>query len=299
MEMERIYVLDKNEILPIEEVHYTMLFKLFKKMVSGETMERGFCLFEVMEARGKVCFKLREHLERLFSNLKDCRIKIPFTYSIDELSFLIANTLENARLKESILRFDIILGEEGAEEPIFILIKIRPKKEKRPLALKTFKFSRTMPNLKVSGDYVHAQIQKRNFPNYDDILYLQSNGFGDFCFSETSRGNFFIAEKFNDSKCILYSAKSEVVLGGVTRQTLLEIIDYDKFALGNGLTYHCIDYIKEAFVTASSQRIVPVKQIDDHLLDVGEDGKGGPITRKLSVLFDAYVDEWYKKHGAK
>lgn len=296
--MEKIYLVGKNGIFPIAEVDNISM--LFKKIVSGETMERGFGPFEVMEARGKVCFKLDEHLKRLFANLKTCQIKIP--YGLNELSLFIADALENAGLKESILRLDVILGEEGEEEPFFILIKIRPKKEKKPLALKTFEFSRTMPNLKVSGGYVYAQIMKRLFPDYDDVLYAMWKERG-YYFTETSRGNFFAIFWFDTAvsasgKHIVYGAESSSILEGITRQTLLEADS--KFSgefifRDQRINYDDLKFVREAFVAASSNRIIPVRKIDDYVLDAGDDGQGGPITRHLSALFNTYVDEWYRK----
>lgn len=300
--MEKIYILKKEYgILPIEEIHYTLLFKLFEKVIFGETMERGFCLFEVMEARGVVCFKLAEHLKRLFANLNYCRINIP--YGVDEISLFVADALKNAGLEESILRLDVILGEEGTE-PLFLLIKIRSKKEKKPLALKTFEFSRTQPDLKVSGGYVYAQIAKRLFPDYDDILYTAQDKRG-YYFTETSRGNFFVTFWFDSisqmsSKYIIYGAKSSNILGGITRQTLLEKDSgfSREFIFRDGkILYDDLKFAKEAFIASSSNRITPVKKIDSHVLDIGDDGQGGPVTRRLSVLFNAYVDEYYKKNG--
>ncbi|MBI2628130.1 MAG: aminotransferase class IV [Candidatus Niyogibacteria bacterium] len=297
--MEKIYMISQNEVLPIEEADICVgnrnIFSLFKKIVSGETMERGFSPFEVMEARGSVCFKLAEHLERLFYSVKFCRIKIP--YSIDELSLFIAKALESAGLKESILRLDVILGEEGAAEPLIFLIKIRLKKEKKPLALKTFEFSRIMPNLKVSGGYVYAQIEKRSSPDYDDILYFTPKQYGHF-FTETSRGNFFaIFWSGISNKYYVHGAKSSSILQGITYRTLLKIDSIsDKFIFtNNGIHLDGLKFIKEAFITSSSNRIIPIRKIDEHFLDIGTDGKGGPITSRLSELFDAYVDDYYQQ----
>lgn len=298
--MEKIYLVGENGIFPLEEV--CDLNSLFKKIVSGETMERGFGPFEVMEARGAVCFKLDEHLKRLFANLNYCRINIP--YDFDKLSFFIANALEKAGLKESILRLDVLLEEENNEPPYFLL-KVRTKKEKKPLALKTFEFSRIMPDLKVSGGYVYAQIMKRLFPGYDDILYMARNERGCY-FTETSRGNFFVTLWFDSissvgSKDVIYEVKSSSILGGITRQTLLE--EHSKFSAefifkNKEINLDELKFIKEAFVTSSSNRIIPVKKIDDHILDIGDDGQGGPVSRRLSGLFDAYVDEYYRKNSA-
>ena len=288
--MEKIYLVGKNGIFPIAEA--ANIDELFKKIVSGETMERGFGTFEVMVARGIVCFKLNEHLERLLFSLKDCRIKIP--YSIKELSLFIANALKNAGLEESIVRLDVILGEEDKEEPLFLLIKVRSKKPKKPLALKTYKFSRTMPDLKVSGGYVYAQIRKRMFPDYDDILYVARNEYGNYYFTETSRGNFFVVDKFNTDK--LYGAtKNENILNGVTRQTLLKLLEESSVELAGSLFAYNLENIKEAFVTSTTQGVVPVRKIDNVFLDVGEDGKGGFFTRRLSNLFDIYIHDWFRR----
>jgi branched-chain amino acid aminotransferase len=49
---------------------------------------------------------------------------------------------------------------------------------------------------------------------------------------------------------------------------------------------------QEAFITSSSRGIVPVIQIDD--VTIGQ-GIPGPITKKLSAIYDVYVTKKAEK----
>ena len=79
----------------------------------------------------------------------------------------------------------------------------------------------------------------------------------------------------------------ENILPGITRDTVIEI------ARGRGLevkylplSLNQLETITEAFITSSSRGVVPVIQINQ--VTIGE-GRPGPITRQLSVSYDAQV----------
>ena len=85
---------------------------------------------------------------------------------------------------------------------------------------------------------------------------------------------------------MLCTAQRDILLG-VTRRTVIRV------ARGMGLEVRYLplrqdqlEVAREAFITSSSRGIVPVVRIDN--VTVGE-GRVGPITRKLSAAYEAYV----------
>lgn len=97
------------------------------------------------------------------------------------------------------------------------------------------------------------------------------------------------------------SAPREVILGtalhdillGVTRQTIIELAQ----GLGLEVNYQPlrVDQIRdihETFISSSSRGIVPVVQIDEVTIGAGEPG---PVTKRLSKAYRAYVQEKAEK----
>jgi branched-chain amino acid aminotransferase len=76
------------------------------------------------------------------------------------------------------------------------------------------------------------------------------------------------------------------VLKGITRQVVLEIAE-DVFEVVEGpIHYHDLGAIDEAFLTSTTKELLPIVQIDEHVIGTG---KPGPQTERLADLFRTYV----------
>lgn len=85
---------------------------------------------------------------------------------------------------------------------------------------------------------------------------------------------------------VLYTAQRDVLLG-VTRRNVIRVAHKLKIEMRyEPLKVNRISAVNEAFITSSSRGIVPVVQIDDVV--IGE-GRLGPVTKQLSVAYEAYV----------
>jgi len=98
--------------------------------------------------------------------------------------------------------------------------------------------------------------------------------------TEGTRANFFI---LRDNRLITPQTD---VLGGITRDVVLEIAGDDFEVVEAPLFYADLATCDEAFLTSSTKEILPVTQIDD--ITIGQ-GQPGPNTRKLIELFSAYI----------
>ncbi len=76
------------------------------------------------------------------------------------------------------------------------------------------------------------------------------------------------------------------VLGGITRDVVLEIAGDDFEVVEAPLFYADLATCDEAFLTSSTKEVLPVTQVDD--ITIGQ-GWPGPHTGKLIELFRAYV----------
>ncbi|HET9914612.1 MAG TPA: aminotransferase class IV [Anaerolineales bacterium] len=93
-------------------------------------------------------------------------------------------------------------------------------------------------------------------------------------------------------EAVLYTAQDGVLLG-ITRQIIIEIAQNNRLEVKyQPLKRDQLAAAQEAFITSSSRGIVPVIQIDD--VTIGQ-GIPGPITKKLSAIYDVYVTKKAEK----
>jgi branched-subunit amino acid aminotransferase/4-amino-4-deoxychorismate lyase len=311
----KIYIVGDKQILTLkeyEEEHGSLAHRL----IVGESMRRGVLPFDFMEARGHVCFKGDEHLKRFYGGLEKCKINIPA--QADQLNSFIGEALDDAGFAESFLRVSVIMGDEGDSEPFLTTIEIDPRFSTRPLFLATYPYLRQHPEIKIGGDYYISQIAKRELTEEwkrspDEVLYHQPGVIhqNNRIITEGSRCD-FLAVKYGGGKNYLYGAlPSKKILNGITRQTLLDILQRNKAKipfdpeLCGELPLAEIGNIDEAMVMSTTKRITPVARIDGHILIESLTGKpneyakgdrsGGPVTAFFSKLFNEYVEEYYSK----
>jgi D-alanine transaminase/branched-chain amino acid aminotransferase len=79
----------------------------------------------------------------------------------------------------------------------------------------------------------------------------------------------------------------EGILKGINRKHVLELAGNHFKVEERDLFIDELQTAKEAFITGTTKKVMPVVQIDD--LVIG-DGKPGEITRKLQKLYDEYMD---------
>jgi branched-subunit amino acid aminotransferase/4-amino-4-deoxychorismate lyase len=82
------------------------------------------------------------------------------------------------------------------------------------------------------------------------------------------------------------------ILKGITRKHTLEIArDVGGIELSD-ITIEEVQNAKEVFLTSSSQRIMPVVQVDDFMIG---NGKPGIVTVELSKLLQAHIEKLMEK----
>jgi branched-subunit amino acid aminotransferase/4-amino-4-deoxychorismate lyase len=108
---------------------------------------------------------------------------------------------------------------------------------------------------------------------------------------EGMTSNFFYAGR-NAIAPYLGTAQDEILLG-VTRQIIIEIAQNNRLEVKyQPLKRDQLATASEAFITSSSRGVVPVIQIDQ--VTIGQ-GTPGPITKKLSAIYDIYVTKKAEK----
>jgi branched-subunit amino acid aminotransferase/4-amino-4-deoxychorismate lyase len=116
---------------------------------------------------------------------------------------------------------------------------------------------------------------KRKFQAYD-LLYYHS----DYGVTESPRANLFTVIKGT------VVTPSDHILKGITRSVILNLAK-DHYAVEERpLSLDELRAADEAFLCSTSKRIIPVTQLDEHVIG---SGKLGIVTLQLMELFDNYT----------
>lgn len=225
------------------------------------SFQRGYGIFDFFRLGGHSPLFLDDHLSRFYSSAKGMHLAIP--YSKAEMKAFIETLIEKNNLPDTGIRLSLTGGcsEDGftLAKPNFLMSQhsfFPPTHEQRKTGIKLFthNFQRQLPHIK-SIDYLMAiwlqplRLEKKA----DDILYHQNN-----IITECPRSNFFIVTTENQ-----IITPAENILKGITRQKAIDIAKKNYEVVERNVSMEEIATAKEAFITSTTKRILPVRQIDD------------------------------------
>lgn len=260
------------------------------------TLHYGWGVFEGIRAyttdRGPAVYKLDEHVARLF---RSARIYPP----LDQIPW------SPAEVRDAVLA---TIRENGHDacyvRPLIYLgygeMGLNPLPSEPHLAIATWEWGaylgeealvngvRVMvssyrrigkntipPASKTTGQYINSSLAKVEALNagYDEAIMLSEDGF----LAEGTGENLFIVR---DGQ-ILTPPLSDGPLGGVTRQSVMQIAD------DLGIPLHETSLVRsdlftadEAFLTGTAAEITPVREVDGRVI-----GTRGPVTEQVQSTF--------------
>lgn len=265
--------------------------------VLTHTLHYGLGVFEGIRCYkrgdGSVIFRLKEHVDRLFSSAHICHMKIPFTK--EEIQEAIKETVRINKLEECYIRpiAYIGYGEMGLfvkNNPIAVAIAAWPwgtylgeEGIKKGIRVKVSSINRhhvniSMTRAKVCGYYVNSQLAKREVvtDGYDEALMLDTDGY----VAEGPGENIFIVRNN-----VLKTTPLTSILEGITRDSIMQLAKEKGIQVAEARFTRDELYIAdEAFFTGTAAEITPIREIDNRQIGAG---KPGPITTTLqSAFFD-------------
>jgi branched-chain amino acid aminotransferase len=245
-----------NKIQPIEAAGVP---------VTDLLVQRGYGIFDFLRvAKDKPLF-IEDHLDRFFHSAKVMRLNIPQTR--DDIKSIVKTLIQKNNLAYSGIRMLIAGGDapDGytIENPHLIIIQAPLAEPSQVLPtsgikLATYNYQRQIPEVKTTDYLMAIWLQPwMKQQGAEDILY-HHNG----VVSECPRSNFFLVTKDN----VLVTAQQNM-LKGVTRKNIIEVCTQ------NNIPFQVRDVnisefatAKEAFITSSTKRIIPVEQIDEFVI---------------------------------
>ncbi len=255
----------------------------------------GDGIFEGIRVYSGCVYRLRQHLERLWSSAKYIRLQIPM--SMDEMTEAIKETVKANNLRDAYIRLvvtrgtgDLGLDPRNCPKPtVFIIaasITMYPQSDYdnglEIITVPTNRMNMTAFNARVkSCNYLNNIMAKMEgqLANVREVLMLNGDGY----VVECSGDNVFLVKDG-----VIYTPP--IYLGplrGITRDAIIDI------ATAEGITVKEEPFTRfevydadEMFLTGTAAEAIPVVKVDGRVIG---SGKPGTITRKLIEKFHENV----------
>ncbi|HSA83494.1 MAG TPA: aminotransferase class IV [Patescibacteria group bacterium] len=265
------YFSKNGQILPIEQA-VVPLFNI--------EFSYGFGVYENIKVRNGIAYFTKQHSERLLHSAEV--IGLEHQFSSDQIEQYLKELLEKLELTtDGSCNIKIVLI--GGREPQLFILALAPFFPDRKLysegtKVMTIEYERFLPQAKTLNmlpSYLHYKKAKE--AGCYDALLISNTGM----IIEGTRTNFF-AIKGRE----LFTPPAEDVLEGVTRQTVIATAKKHDFIVHEvAFPLAQIGEYEGAFLTSTSSKIVPIRQIDELILQIPEH------LRELMHAYDTFLKE--------
>ncbi len=253
----------------------------------------GMGLFETMRSYEGVVFRLGDHVERLFCSA--AALGINNSYDKKFITEAVYQTLKANKLRDGRLRLTLTSGAMGESEEqrrsslVITATKIQPYppeyyKKGVLVVLCPFRQNTTEPTCgHKTTNYLSRMMaleDARRKRATEALWFTVDNRLAEGCIS-----NVFLVK---DST--LYTpALNTPVLGGIARKTVCELAEVNSIKLAEkDLTIDDLLGAEEVFLTNVIMKVLPIITIEKHSVGAG---KVGPMVRRMSGLFDRYIEQ--------
>lgn len=258
--------------------------------ISDLSVQRGFGVFDFFRTCNHIPLFLDDYLDRFYNSAEQLRLEVPCGRK--DLKKVIFEMIDKNKIATSGFKLILTGGYslDGFEPgmPNFIITQ-QPveitSQEKFEMGIKIIlhEYLRDLASVK-SINYLMAIYLRDKLVshNADDVLYYKDDQVFEF-----PRSNVFVVTK--DGKVI---TPGENVLHGITRKKVLEIAGKKFKTEERVVTIDDLKNAVEVFLTSTTKRLLPVLQINGHVVG---DGKPGKITRELYTAFRKLENEYCKR----
>lgn len=259
--------------------------------VSDLALLRAYGVFDFFRLVELKPVFFEDHIERFFNSADVLRLKCPvgrkkLKSMILEIIFI--NKIENSGIRIVLSGGESPNGYAIGSPTLFVINEpISPLPEnhfKDGIKLISHEYMRDIPEVKtinyLMGIYKMPEIQAKGAL---DLLFHWNSKI-----SELTRSNFFMIDQ-NDT----IVTPGDGVLKGINRKHALEIASKKFKVEDRDLFMKELMTAKEAFITGTTKKIMPVCQVDDQIIGTGVPG---PVTSELQQMFEEHIDAYLKKN---
>jgi len=238
--------------------------------ISDLAIQRGYGIFDFCRTNNHIPVHIDDHIDRFFQSADLMHLQLPI--SKEEISSVIHQLISKNAIPHSGIRM-LLTG--GYSPDSYEVIKPNLIILQHPLHLRTvgvfekgikvitYEYVREFPAAKTinysMGIWLQQKIKENNAA---DVLYHQQGEVSEF-----PRSNFFIVTR-ND--VVVTPGKN--ILHGITRKKIIELASKDFAVEEKTVTLHDIRTAKEAFLTSTTKRILPIVQVDNVIIGNGQPG---------------------------
>ncbi|MBL6444895.1 aminotransferase class IV [Fulvivirga sp. 29W222] len=252
---------------------------------------RGYGIFDFFRLKDNVPLFIDEHLDRFFISAGKVFDEVQLKRG--ELEARIRQLIEVNEIPVSGIRVVLTGGYSpdgySIGKPNLIITQEYiefPSEESYGLGVKliTYPYLRELSEIKtinyMTGIWMRKEIARAGA---FDVLYHHN---GLVC--ELTRSNFFIVNQENE---IITPDRN--ILRGITRRKVLGIARKQFKVYEAPVSLEDLNSAKEAFLTGTTKKVLPVTHIDDFVIG---DGRVGVITKLLMQGFSEFEDEFLNKN---
>jgi D-alanine transaminase/branched-chain amino acid aminotransferase len=225
-------------------------------------VQRGYGIFDFLRVSGRVPLFLEDHLDRFFHSASEMRL--PVEERRQEIREVIFSLIRENDMPHSGIRLILTGGDspDGYQVigPVLNIVQqsIQPPPAtmvEPGIRLLSYPFQRQLPHVKTTDYLMAIWLQPwLKSSGGDDILYHQLG-----MVTECPRSNFFVVTK--DGRLV---TPARNMLKGITRKQVTDLArDAGIIVEERDISMDEIKSAREAFITSSTKRIVPVREIDD------------------------------------
>lgn len=258
-----------------------------KEELPPDFIEQGISLYEVLRVIDGVPLFLEQHLERLKNSAKLTNLELPLNDK--EVSQRLQDLISSNRVENGNIKFVINYTEPGkpADFYAYFVEHDYPSKEVYQKGVKTVlvHVERPNPNAKVDrADYRNTVDEaKRRTGSYEALLVNREGNV-----SEGGRSNLFMVKED-----VVYTAPADKVLKGITRQMVLTACQNQGYqVVEKEISLEEMLNMDAIFISSTSPKVLPVSQIDDKIINSGNN----KIIQDVMAGYDAIIDDYVKSH---
>ena len=257
--------------------------------------DRGFNfsdgVYEVMSFSGNHVINFDKHVKRLSKSLDSLRIKKPLV-NYKSLELILRKLIKVNKLDEGFLYLQITRGSSSRNH-------LFPKLTKPNLVIFTFntkldeKLILSGVKVRLTEDLRWKRCDIKSISLLPNVLEKQ-NAFEEGMYESWQKRNNLITEGATSNAFIVNRdgfiqthPANNFILGGVTRDTLIEVAKKNKIkVIEKAFSSNDLFKSKEAFLTSTTAKILPVVKINEKTIG---NGKPGQMTQVLIKMYNELV----------
>ncbi|PIQ71391.1 class IV aminotransferase [Candidatus Roizmanbacteria bacterium CG11_big_fil_rev_8_21_14_0_20_37_16] len=239
----------------------------------------GFGVYESLRVINGTVYFIKDHIERLIESAKI----INLTHSFDEefIEKSITDLIHDHKSKTFNLKI-LLIGGATKEKAILNILCLNPLFPDRKLyrdgaEFITYNYERAFPHAKTLNMLEsYLAYRKAKESGAYDALLINRGGF----ITEGTRTNFFCIKDRT-----IYTPNESDILLGVMRKAVLKVAFENNYKIiEKNISLDDIKSYDGAFVTSTSSKIMPIKSIDETILNVPD------LLKELMKLLSDFLE---------